>query len=103
MNKILSKILKNIISNNGYLAGSKEVLKSIESSKLVICSNTLDEAIRDKIEKICKEKNIPLYNIDNTSRELGRLCNKPFRISVLALTNIENNDLELLLKEINTS
>lgn len=101
MSKTLSKILKN--TNDGYVVGTKEVLKNIDNAKLVIYSNTLENAIKDKVENICKEKNIPIYNIDNTSRELGRVCNKPFRISVLSLTNVNDNDLELLLKEINTS
>lgn len=103
MNKTLSKILRNTISNNGYIAGSKEVLKSRDNAKFIICSSTLNKIVKEKIEAIYKERNIPIYNTDNTSRELGRLCNKPFRISVLALTNIEGDDLELLLKEINTS
>lgn len=98
--KSLSKILKN---SNGYIIGSKEVLKNIEKAKLLIYANTLDQKVKEKVEKICKERSIPIYNSNNTSLELGRLCNKPFRVSIIALTDIDDNNIQMLLKEINNN
>ncbi|GIU70878.1 MAG: hypothetical protein KatS3mg003_0357 [Candidatus Nitrosocaldaceae archaeon] len=98
--KSLSKILKN---SHNYLIGSKEVLKNIEKAKIVIYADTLEPKIKEKAESICKDRSIPIYNSNNTSLELGRLCNKPFRVSILALTDIDDNDLQMLLKEINNN
>ncbi len=99
MSKILSKVLRNAMVNNGYIVGGKEVLKSIDKARLVILSNTVDKELKKKIEEACKSRSIPIYKIDNTSKELGRLCNKPFRVSMLSLSYIEDNDLEALLRD----
>ncbi len=101
MSKILSKILRNAITNNEYIIGSKEITKGIDKVKLIIGANTLDNTIKSRFESLCKEKGITFYNTKNTSRELGRLCNKPFRVSLIAITNIDDNDLAELVKEIN--
>ncbi|MEM2856025.1 MAG: ribosomal L7Ae/L30e/S12e/Gadd45 family protein [Candidatus Nitrosocaldaceae archaeon] len=99
MSKTIHKILRDAIMNNQYIIGSKEVMKNMDKAKLVITSNTLDGYMRKKINDVCKEKNIIVYNLNNTSRELGRLCNKPFRVSILSITNVEEKDLEALTKE----
>ncbi len=103
VSKRLNKILRNAIRSNNYIAGSKEVLQHISKARIVILSSSLKEDLKAKIEDACKANNIAIYPLSNTSRELGRLCNKPFRISALSITSIEDQDLEELLKEINKS
>ncbi len=101
MSKILNKILRNAITNNEYIIGSREVYKKIDKVRLIIAANTLDTKIRSKYESLCKDRDIIFYSINNTSRELGKLCNKPFKVSLIALREIDNNDLTELVKEIN--
>jgi ribosomal protein L30E len=103
MSKILSKILRSAITNNEYIIGAKEITKGIDKVKLLIGADTLDSAVRSRFESLCKEKGITFYNTKSTSRELGRLCNKQFRVSLIAITNIDDNDLAELVKEINTN
>jgi large subunit ribosomal protein L30e len=81
--------------------GSREALKTIGSSKLVICSNSLSQGTRKKIEQAATSAGVPVYNYDETSFDLGRLCNRPFRISVLAINSANDSEISALLEEIN--
>ena len=66
-------------------AEQKEVLQSVKGSKLIILSNSLDSKNRLHLEELAKSSSVPLYQFNGNSLQLGKLCNKPFRISVIAL------------------
>jgi large subunit ribosomal protein L30e len=101
MSKELAKIIKDAISSNKCNIGSKEVLHSAKNAKLIVCSNSLSKDAKKKIEETASSARIPVYNFNDTSVQLGRLCNKPFRISVISVDTASDSDLSAVLEEIN--
>lgn len=85
MVKAIEKVVKDAMSAHKYKSGTKEVLQSVKGSKLMILSNSLDSKNRSHLEELAKSANVPLYQFNGNSLQLGKLCNKPFRISVIAL------------------
>lgn len=101
MSKALAKVIKDAISSNKCKMGQKEVLHSAKSSKLIVCSNSLPADVKKKIEETAKSSGIPIYNFNDMSVQLGRLCNKPFRISVISIDAASDSDVSAVLEEIN--
>ncbi|HEU5461672.1 MAG TPA: ribosomal L7Ae/L30e/S12e/Gadd45 family protein [Nitrososphaeraceae archaeon] len=95
--KNLEKIIKDAKSSNKYKEGLKEVRSNIKGSKLIIVSNSLRASEKQFIEKSCKEMKVRLYYYDDNSIKLGRLFNKPYRISTVALKSVEDKDVSALL------
>jgi len=101
MSKILEKVIKDAISSKKCKIGSKEVLHSVKGSKLIVCSSSLSENIKKEIEESARSSKVPVYNFNDTSMQLGRLCNKPFRISVISIDGASGSDISAVLEEIN--
>jgi len=101
MSKVLAKVIKDAISSNKCKIGRKEVLHSAKSSRLIVCSNSLPEDTKKEIEEAARPAHIPIYNFNDTSMQLGRLCNKPFRISVISIDTTSDSDISAVLEEIN--
>ncbi|GAW80748.1 40S ribosomal protein S12 [Plasmodium gonderi] len=71
----IQKVLKNALVHDGLKIGIREVIKSIESKEAKVCflSNVCSEpAYKKLITALCAEKNIPLFMIDNDSKDLGQ-------------------------------
>lgn len=101
MNKMknLEKIIKEAKSSNKYKEGVKEVRSNIKGSKLIIISKSLRNTDKQFIEKTCEELKVPLYYYTDNSIKLGRLFNKPYRISTVALKSVEDEDVNALLEK----
>jgi large subunit ribosomal protein L30e len=99
MAKIMDKVLKDALNANKYRCGTKEVLKSVKGSKLIILSSSVEAENRSKIEEQAKSSNVPIYKFDGNSFKLGKLCNKPFRISIIALKAGTDAQINSILSE----
>ena len=99
MNKMknLEKIIKDAKSSNKYKEGVKEVRSNVKGSKLIIVSNSLGYTDKQFLEKTCKELKVPLYFYADNSIKLGRLFNRPYRISAVALKSVADEDVSALL------
>lgn len=95
--KTLEKIIKESKSHNKYKMGIKEVKSNIKGSKLLILSNTINPAEKLIIEEKAKEHNVPIYYLKDNSVKIGRLFNKPYRVSAVSLRNIQDQDIQELL------
>jgi len=95
--KNLEKIIKDAKSSNKFKEGLKEVRLNIKGSKLIIVSNSLRNSDKQFIENSCNELKVPLYCYSDNSIKLGRLFNKPYRISTVALKSVEDDDVTALL------
>ena len=95
--KNLEKIIKDAKSSNKFKEGLKEVRSNIKGSKLIIVSNSLHNSDKQFIEKSCNELKVPLYYYGDNSIKLGRLFNKPYRISTVALKSVEDKAVSALL------
>jgi large subunit ribosomal protein L30e len=83
--KKLKKILLAAISEDKALIGIKNVLKYVKGSKFIILSSSIDQELKKKIINASKATSIPFLEYDGSSFELGRLCDKPFVISAVAI------------------
>ena len=96
--KNLEKIIKEAKSSKKYKEGLKEVKSSVRGSKLIIVSTSLSNTDKQFIEKHCNELKVPLYYYSDNSIKLGRLFNRPYRISTVALKSIADEDVNALLE-----
>jgi large subunit ribosomal protein L30e len=97
--KTLEKVIKEAITSDKYKSGVREVLQSVKGSKLIVLSNTVPSADRTKIEEQAKSANVPLFDYPGTSVQLGKMCNKPFRITAIALKTGSNDQIDSILAE----
>jgi large subunit ribosomal protein L30e len=99
MVKTLEKVVKSAIAEKKYKSGTKEVLQSIRGSKLIIISKSISEDDRKKLEKQAKSLNVPVYFFQGNSVQLGKLCNKTFRISIVSLKSGSNEDIRSIISD----
>jgi large subunit ribosomal protein L30e len=97
--KNLEKTIKEAISSNKCKIGTREVMGSIKGSKLIILSDSLVEIDRSKILEEAKAAQVPTLPYNGNSVQLGRLCNKAFRISAISLKIGKDNEIQELLNE----
>ena len=100
MSKILEKSLKDARKENKLTMGSKEVLNSVNNSKLIVLSQSVDKIMLEKIESDAKKSKIPTLTFNDTSVNLGKLCGVQFRVSTLSLPQISESEITSLKKEI---
>ncbi|MDW8274750.1 MAG: hypothetical protein RMJ59_00005, partial [Candidatus Nitrosocaldus sp.] len=98
MSKLVAKIVRNAMANNACRIGSREVLKGIGSARLIICSSSVGKDVLDRIRGSGNSAAY-IYQIDRNSMELGRLCGRPFRISVISVEDVSKEDLDALIAE----
>jgi large subunit ribosomal protein L30e len=98
--KNLEKIIKEAISSNKCKIGTRQVMGSIRGSKLIVLSNSLMSTNKSKMLEIAKSAQVPTLNYDGNSVQLGRLCNKTFRISALSLKIGKENEIQELLSDL---
>jgi large subunit ribosomal protein L30e len=96
--KNLEKIIKEAKSSNKYKEGVKEVRSNVKGSKLIIVSTSLSNNDKQFIEEHCKELKVPIYYYGDNSIKLGRLFNRPYRISAVALKSVTDEDVIALLE-----
>ena len=82
--------------------GTKQVLNSMQNSKLIVLSQSIKKETIEKIESDAKKEKIPLVNFHGTSVALGRLCGLQFRISTISFTSISDANIKSILKDTET-
>ena len=97
--KNLEKRIKEGISSNKCKIGTRQVMGSIKGSKLIVLSNSLMPGNKSKILEEAKSAQVPTLQYDGNSVQLGRLCNKPYRISALSLKIGKDNEIQDILNE----
>jgi large subunit ribosomal protein L30e len=102
MSKILEKSLKDAHKENKLTMGSKQVLNSVNNSKLIVLSQSVGKEMFEKIESDAKKQKVPLVNFQGTSVALGRLCGLQFRISTISFTSIDEANIKSILKDTET-
>jgi len=94
--------LKDARKENRLTMGSKEVLNSVNNSKLIVLSQSVDKKMLEKIESDAKKQKVPLVNFQGTSVALGRLCGLQFRISTISFTSIDEANIKSILNDTKT-
>ena len=99
MSKILEKSLRDARKEDKLTMGTKQVLNSIKSSKLIVLSQSIKKEMFEQIESDAKKEKIPLVNFQGTSVALGRLCGLQFRISTISFASIDDANIKSILKD----
>jgi large subunit ribosomal protein L30e len=97
--KSLDKIIREALSANKCKIGTRDVLKSLKGSKLIILTRSVPSTIKSKIVSEASAASIPYIYItyDGSSISFGRKCNKPFRVSAISLKIGDIDDIQSIL------
>jgi len=95
--KDLEKVLRTVMKTGKVVIGSKEALRSVKGSKLIIYSSSLSEEKISNITKECKALEVPLMKFEGTTIDLGRICGRLHPISAMAIKSPGEGDLSLLI------
>ena len=102
MAKLLEKALVDAIKEKKRTIGTKQVMSSMENSKLVVISRSLPTNLTEKLEESAKNHNVPLIHFNDNSVTLGKLCGLAFRVSAISLSLLSNTNTQAILKEYET-
>ena len=97
--KLLEKAIKDAIKKRKPTIGTKQVMHSMKSSKLIVISQTVSNEKTKKVEKNAKNNNVPILNFEGSSVALGKLCGLQFRVSTISLDSLSNTNAQAILKE----
>jgi large subunit ribosomal protein L30e len=97
--KTLEKVIKDAVGANKYKSGVKEALHSIKGSKLIIVSKSIDSKDMKKLKEQTESANVGVYEYSGTSVQLGKLCNKPFRITAIAIKSGTADEISAIMSE----
>ena len=100
--KLLEKALKDAMKEKKRSLGTKQVLKSIQSSKLIVMSESVPKNTAKTIKEEAKKQKISTVEFEGTSVALGRLCGLQFRVSTISLTSVSDANIKSILKESET-
>ncbi|HJJ28279.1 MAG TPA: 50S ribosomal protein L30e [Methanocorpusculum sp.] len=87
--------LRRAIKTGKVVLGQNSVEKAINDAKLVIVAANAPEKVR---AVIAAKENLPLYEFEGSSRQLGKECGRDHMVSVLAVLDAGESDI-LSLKE----
>ena len=99
MSKLLEKSLRDARKENKLTMGTKQVLNSMQRSKLIVLSQSIKGDMVEQIESVAKKEKVPLVNFQGTSVALGRLCGLQFRISTISFTSLDDAIIKSILKD----
>ena len=97
--KALEKVIKDAVAANKYKSGVKEVLQAVKGSKLIIVSKSIASDDRAKLEEQAKTANVAVYEYPGTSVQLGKLCNRPFRVTAIAIKSGTATEIDAIMSE----
>ena len=95
--KALEKVIKEAVDSDKYKSGLKEVLQSISGTKLIIISKSIKHDDKARLDEQAKTANVAIYEYPGTSVQLGKLCNKPFRITAISIKSGTAAEIESII------
>jgi len=101
--KALEKVIKDAVAAEKYKSGVREVLQSVKGSTLIIVSKSIDSDDRTKLEEQAKTANVAVYEYPGTSVQLGKLCNRPFRVTAIAIKSGTAAEINAIMSEKGTT
>jgi large subunit ribosomal protein L30e len=84
MLKSIDKAVKEAVGSHKFKCGQKQALQSIKGSKLIVISRSATHSSRLELEEQAKSAGVSIQEFDGNSIQLGKLCGKPFRVSVVS-------------------
>ena len=95
----VDKILRNTVKNGKVMIGTKQTMTVLKnnSAKMIVMSKNYPNV--SEIEKIAKEKKIPVYNHNVSSIDLGYTCGKTFAVSIFAVLDDGGSNIYQIVKK----
>jgi large subunit ribosomal protein L30e len=75
------------------------VLQAVKGSKLIIISKSVGSRERAKLVEQANSASVSIYEFPGNSVQLGKLCNKPFRITTIAIKSGTTEEINAILSE----
>ena len=94
----LTKVLKDAMKGGKSALGAKESIAAVKGSKAVLCTKSLPAALGIRLREEAKKHDVPVVELTQTSAELARMVGRPYKVSAMALRNVSDSDVKLLLK-----
>lgn len=81
------KEIKDLLKEDKLLLGTETTMKALKSGKLskVFVTANCPSDLKKDLEKYCKMGGVEVMALDVPNDELGVICKKPFRISIIGL------------------
>jgi large subunit ribosomal protein L30e len=91
----LNKALANATKKDKVLFGTKKTLKIAMSGKcdFIVVASNCPKNILERVVYYCNLSDISWLVFPETSRELGKICKKPFLVSILAIRDSETSKI----------
>ncbi|BAA30654.1 50S ribosomal protein L30e [Pyrococcus horikoshii] len=92
--------LKKALETGKVILGSNETIRLAKTggAKLIIVARNAPKEIKDDIYYYAKLSDIPVYEFEGTSVELGTLLGKPFVVASLAIVDPGESRILALVK-----
>lgn len=99
----LNNALATAVKTGKVLFGAETTLKIAMSGKvsLIVIAANCPKETRESLEYYCKLSEIPMIVYPGTSLELGRICNRPFFVSVMAIRDPGSSEILKMAAEKN--
>ena len=97
--RTLEKVIKDAVTADKYKGGLKEVFQSVKGTKLIILSKSVGLNERAQLEEQAKSANVAIYEFSGNSVQLGKLCNKPFRMTAIAIKSGTAEEINAIISE----
>ena len=91
----VNKAIATAVKTGKILFGTNNAIKNAKTrrAKLIIVASNCPQKIREDIEYYCKLSNIPVTIYNGTSIDLGAVCGKSFKVSVLIIREPGDSDI----------
>ena len=94
----LSKVLKDAMKGGKSAVGAKESIAAVKGSKAVLCTRSIPPALGAKLREEAKKQGVPIVELTQSSAELARMVGRPYRVSAMAIRNVSDTDVKLLMR-----
>lgn len=91
----LDKAINMAMSTGKVRMGYQDVITSVLNGKvkLTIISNNLPTDVKEELTRNCTLSNIPIIPFEKSGKELGAVCGRPHKVSVLAIVDPGNSKI----------
>ena len=91
----IEKAISMVMSTGKVKMGYKEVSKHVMNGKLkaTILSNNLPRNYEEELTRNCELSNIPIIRFDKSGKELGAVCGRPHKVSMIGIINAGNSKI----------
>ncbi len=95
----IEKELRNTVKKGKITVGTKQTKQCIndDKAKIVVISKNCPYSI--EISTLANKKNIPIYNSNSNSIDLGYICGKSYAVSVFAVIDDGGTNILSTLKK----